>query len=143
MADGSGNRGFAPGPPPPPLRAPAQTPKQQLPIPAPPAGPPPEHPRLPFKIPPSVPPAHLAKGPPQAPDPPKARPDKPYSQMKWYEKRALVKRSGHRLHNEESVDKRFAKRAQEREAKARAQLLVVLSTLPYLTRHLKKGLTRG
>ena len=56
------------------------------------------------------------------PPPAAPRPNKPYSQWHWREKRAAVKRSGHRAHNEDSVYKRFAARAQEREAKAVAKL---------------------
>ena len=54
------------------------------------------------------------------PPPPAApRPNKPQTRR---EKRAAVKRTGHRAHNEDSVYKRFAARAQEREAKAVAKL---------------------
>ena len=57
---------------------------------------------------------------PPPPAPP--RPNKPYAEWHWREKRAAVKRTGHRAHNEDSVFKRFAARAQEREAKAVAKL---------------------
>ena len=71
----------------------------------------------PMSPPPMTPPITPAK---MTPTPP--RPNKPYSQWHWREKRAAVKRSGHRAHNEDSVYKRFAARAQEREAKAVAKL---------------------
>ena len=131
--DGLPNAKWGGAPPPPPpqpdgLRSASQNPKP-APIPGPPyVATPMMTPITPAKTPmmprPPITPAKtpMTPRPPMTPPPAAPRPNKPYSQWHWREKRAAVKRSGHRAHNEDSVYKRFAARAQEREAKAVAKL---------------------